>query len=87
MPGREIVGMSIDELLALPASFSIDVAGRAWGMGRTKARRIYRDDPSSLPFRVQPLGRELRVTKTELFRSLGLSLDGTPTEPPAALSA
>lgn len=77
----------MDELLALPVSFSIDVASRAWGMGKTKGRELYaKNDPANpYPCMVLKLGRELRVTKAELMRSLGLNLDGTPIE--AALSA
>lgn len=81
----------MDELLALPVSFSIDVASHAWGMGRTKGRELYakNDADNPYPCKVLKLGRELRVTKAELTRSLGLNIDGTPIDSasPTALSA
>jgi hypothetical protein len=72
----------MDELLALPVSFSIDVASRASGMGRTKGSELYakNDADNPDPCKVLKLGRELRVTKAELMRSLGLNLDGTPID-------
>ena len=73
------VSMSIDELLALPATFPVDIAGRAWGMGRHKAARLA--DEGNFPVPVQKLGQARMCTKADLFRSLGLHLDGTPIDP------
>jgi hypothetical protein len=43
----------MDELLALPVSFSIDVASHAWGMGRTKGRELYAKNDADNPTRAR----------------------------------
>jgi hypothetical protein len=51
-------------------------------MGKTEGRELYtKSDPDNpYPGKVLRLGREPRVTKAELLRSLGLNLDGSPIE-------
>lgn len=72
-----MVGMTHEELLALPVSFSIDLAGRALGMGRDKSRQLYR--AGKFPVRVRELpGPKLICTRHELFAYLGLDDDGKP---------
>lgn len=63
--------LSTEELLALPVSVDLPTAGRAWGLGRTKAHDLARR--GEFPCRVMRIGHTYRVTKAELFRSLGLS--------------
>jgi hypothetical protein len=70
--------MSMDELLGLPVTVPIEVAGRALGMGRTKTRQLYQQ--GEFPCRVLTLGRSLIVTKAALFEALGLQLDGNPVD-------
>jgi hypothetical protein len=71
--GRE---MTQDELQALPVSVDIVTAGRAWGLGRTKAYELART--GEFPCRVLKIGPAYRVTRADLFRSLGLTPDATP---------
>lgn len=73
---RSSIGMSTEELLALPVSFDLETAGRAFGLGRTKSHELAR--AGEFPCPVRRLGRRYRVTKADLFRELGLNLDGTP---------
>jgi hypothetical protein len=73
--------LTIEELLALPAVVDLTTAGRAWGVGETKAAELAR--AGEFPCAVRPLGRKRQVRKVDLFRSLGLNLDGTPAGSPA----
>lgn len=73
---REPPRMSLDELLSLPVTMDIVVAGRAFGLGRTKAYELHQ--AGEFPCEVLPLGRYLRVRKADLMRALGLSVDGKP---------
>lgn len=68
--------MTIDEMLELPASFPIETAGKAWGMGRHKAVALA--NAEQFPCPVIKLGNRYVCTKVDLFRSLKLNLDGTP---------
>lgn len=70
--------MTEEEVLALPVSFPLVTAGRAFGLGRTKAHELARDD--DFPCRVMRIGKAYRVTKADLLRSLGLDLDPRQTE-------
>lgn len=63
-------GMTVTELLALPASFDLVVAGRAWGMGRTKAHALAR--AGQFPCAVLRVGHSYRVTRAALLDSLGI---------------
>ena len=67
--------MSMEDLLALPVSFSIPVAARALGIGQSKAYELARTDRFPCP--VRQLGSEWRVTRPDLFRYLGLPPDLT----------
>lgn len=67
--------MSMEEVLQLPVSFDLETAGRAIGIGRTKAYEMARK--GQFPCKVLKLGNQYRVTRTELFQLLGL--DNTPT--------
>lgn len=65
--------MTAGELADLPVSFHVVVAGRAFGMGRTRTYQLIRD--GKFPVRVLRLGRELRVTRADLLTALGESAD------------
>lgn len=62
--------MSKEELYALPVSVDIVTAGRAYGIGRTKAYEMAKDDEFPCP--VRRLGNTYRVTRADLFRDLGI---------------
>lgn len=75
------IEMSLKELLALPVTFDLVTAGRAFGLGRTKSHELARADDFPCP--VRRIGKRYVVTKPDLFRELGLSLDGAPFLDPA----
>jgi hypothetical protein len=62
--------MSVEELLALPVSFDLITAGRAFRIGRTKSHQLARD--GEFPCPVLRVGRSYRVTRTDLLRALGI---------------
>ncbi len=67
-------GMTHGELLALPVSFSLEVANRALGLGRTTGFALAKRDV--YPIRVLRMGRQYRVTRYDLLRFLGLDPNG-----------
>lgn len=62
--------MEDPELLALPVTVDMETAGRAFGMGRTKAYEMAR--AGTFPCQVLPLGRRIVVTKSALLEALGI---------------
>lgn len=62
--------MSLEELLALPATVNVTTAGRALGIGRDKAYELIRT--GGFPVRTLPLGGTIRVPTVELWRVLGV---------------
>jgi hypothetical protein len=72
--------MTMDELLGLPVTFGIEVAGRAWDMGRTKSYDLARR--GAFPCPVLRVGKSYRVTRADLFRALGIATDhaGRPAD-------
>jgi Helix-turn-helix domain len=70
--------MTLAELLALPVSVDLETAGRALGMGRTKAHELARQQ--EFPCRVLRVGKKYRVPRSALFEALGLgpSAAGSP---------
>lgn len=73
---RKPIQMTDDELMGLPPVMGLEQAAKAWGLGRTIAYELARsDDPErQLPFQVKLLGTRYRVTKADLFHSLGREL-------------
>lgn len=72
-PGRRISSqrfMTMEELLALPASVPLRTAGRAWGFSTTTSHALAR--AGKFPIPVWPGGRTYRVNRTDLFREMGL---------------
>lgn len=63
-------GMTRDEILSLPVTVDVVVAGRAIGIGRAKAYELVRSD--QFPVRVLHLGRRYRVASADLRRYLGI---------------
>lgn len=64
--------MTPAELLALPVSVDLVTAGRAFGLGRTKAHELAKAD--EFPCRVLRVGPKYRVPRSEIFRALGIEL-------------
>ena len=62
--------MQKDELLALPVSVDLTTAGRAFGLGRTRAYELAR--AGQFPCRVIPVGRKFRVPRSALLEALGI---------------
>lgn len=67
-------GMSRTELLALPVAVDLVTAGRALGLGRTKAHELARR--GEFPCRVLRVGRAYRVPRAELLATLGEPASG-----------
>ena len=62
-------GMSPEELFALPVSVPLVLAGRAFGLARTKAHELAR--AGEFPCRVIRVGRRYRVPRSALLAALG----------------
>lgn len=62
--------MSREELLALPVSVDLATAGRALGIGRTKAYELLRRD--EFPVFTYRLGSRVRVPTERLLEFLGV---------------
>ena len=63
-------GMSVEELQRLPVSVDLPTAGRAFGIGRTKAHELARRGEFSC--RVLRVGAKYRVPRAAIFEALGL---------------
>jgi hypothetical protein len=62
--------LTMEELFALPPSVDIITAGRAFGIGRTKAHELARAD--DFPCKVLRLGTRYRVPRSAIFEALGI---------------
>lgn len=62
--------MTADELAALPISVDIETAGRAFGIGRTRAHELAR--AGDFPCQVLRVGLKYRVSRSEICRALGI---------------
>lgn len=62
--------MTLDELLALPVSVDIETAGRAFGIGYTKAKDLARR--GEFPCRVLKVGPKYRVPRSAILEALGI---------------
>jgi hypothetical protein len=63
--------MSEAELLALPSAVDLTTAGRALGIGRTKAFELAR--AGEFPVRVIRVGQKFRVSKAVILEALGVT--------------
>jgi hypothetical protein len=63
--------MSEAELLALPSAVDLTTAGRAFGIGRTKAFELARD--GEFPVKVLRVGQKFRVPKAAILEALGVT--------------
>ncbi len=78
-------GMSLEELRALPVSVDLPTAGRAFGIGRTKAHELARR--GEFPCRVLRVGAKYRVPRAAIFEALGLDPAAPGTNRQAAGAA
>lgn len=62
--------MTTEELLTLPATVDLPTAGRAFGIGRTKAHELARE--GRFPCQVLRVGNTYRVGRAAILRSLGI---------------
>lgn len=69
-------GMTVEELLALPAVVNLETAGKAWRLSHSTAAELARSE--EFPCRVLQIGKRYKVRKVDLLQSLGLNMDGTP---------
>ena len=63
-------GMTEAEVLALPAAVDLATAGRALGIGRTKAFELARE--GRFPVKVLQVGEKFRVPRTALLEALAI---------------
>ena len=73
-------GMTEAELLALPGSVDLATAGRALGIGRTKAFELAR--AGEFPCKVLPVGRKYRVPRTALLAALDIKPTASAIQDP-----
>jgi hypothetical protein len=69
MGTKKVQTLTEEQVRALPVTVDLPMAGRAWGMGRTKSYELAR--AGDFPCPVQPLGQRFVVTKAALMRALG----------------
>lgn len=82
------VGLTEEEIRALPALVSLTTAGRAFGMGRDKAARLHRS--GEFPCPVLTIGNSRKVARAAIIAALGLADEPAPPAtaealPPTAL--
>ncbi|WP_406321913.1 DNA-binding protein [Streptomyces sp. NBC_00519] len=63
-------GLTVGDLLNLPPTTDVETAGKAFGIGRTKAYELVRS--GEFPCKVVPAGRAYRVVTADLLRVLGI---------------
>lgn len=68
--------MGREEMLALPLAVPLPVAGRAWGMGRTKSYELAR--AGKFPCEVQQQGCRFIVPKPALLAAFGIPWSAVP---------
>lgn len=72
-------GLTPAEIRSLPVTIDLVTAGRALGVGRTKAYQLAR--AGEFPCRVLRIGRSYRVATADLLAVLGLPAQDTPAQP------
>ena len=76
---NEQIQMSMEELLSLPVINDLVTAGRAFGLGRTKAFELAK--AGKFPCRVLQVDRKYRVPRSAIFEALGIDLDAAHPQP------
>ncbi|GAA1353757.1 DNA-binding protein [Streptomyces beijiangensis] len=69
--GRTASRMTLQELLALPLTVSVETAARALGIGKSKAYELLRRD--EFPVRTLKLGEVVKVPTGALWEVLGVA--------------
>lgn len=77
-----VKALTEQELFDLPVTVDIETAGRGFGMGRTKAQKLARED--NFPCQVLPSGRSRIVTKVALLTALGYTWSASGWSAPSA---
>jgi hypothetical protein len=73
-------GMTEAELLALPVSVDLATAGRALGIGRTKAFELAR--AGQFPCKVLQVGQKYRVPRTAILAALDIEPTASAAQDP-----
>jgi hypothetical protein len=79
------IGMTRDELLALPAAISLDTANRALSIGRSTGYALARR--GQYPVKVLRLGNAYRVITADLLRVLSIDSGSSAASSDAGLCA
>ncbi|CAL9614816.1 hypothetical protein SUDANB1_05705 [Streptomyces sp. enrichment culture] len=74
--------LTVGDLLKLPPTTDVETAGRAFGMGRTKAYQLVRT--GKFPCQVVECGAGYRVVTADLMRVLGVGQNTDTDHAPAA---
>ena len=74
-------GMTEAELLALPAAVDLATAGRAFGIGRTKAFELAR--AGQFPVKVLQVAQKYRVPRTAILAALDIKPTASAVQDPA----
>jgi len=74
-------GLTRDELLALPAAIDLEIANRAFVMGRSTGYALAKR--GAYPCRVLKLGNAYRVITADLLRVLGIQVEKELAADPA----
>jgi hypothetical protein len=69
-PGADQRGMSLEEVLALPATVNVVTAARALGIGHNKAYDLIK--AGEFPVRTLTMGSTVRVPTAALWEALGV---------------
>ncbi len=73
-------GMTEAEVLALPAAVDLATAGRALGIGRTKAFELAR--MGQFPVKVLHVGQKFRVPRTAILEALSIDPSAAASRDP-----
>ena len=73
-------GMTEAEVLALPAAVDLATAGRALGIGRTKAFELART--GQFPVKVLHVGQKFRVPRTAILEALSIDPNAVASRDP-----
>lgn len=73
--------MTEAELLGLPPAVDLATAGRAFGIGRTKAFELAR--AGQFPVKVLQVGQKFRVPKTAILEALDVKPSAAAVQHPA----
>jgi hypothetical protein len=73
VPVTEALEMSVQEVLDLPVTVAVTVAGRAFGLNEETARRLAA--AGNFPCRLIPVGKRMKAPRAAIMEVLGISED------------